>query len=56
MEAQHEHDVTKQETVDENGQSLANVHTLRGHMDEQIQVEGELSDKKQKRRQLTWLP
>jgi uncharacterized protein (DUF2384 family) len=48
MEAQHKHDVNKQETVNwgvRNDQSLASdMHALQGHRDEQIQVDRELSD------------
>jgi hypothetical protein len=46
IEAAHQHEQIKQEIVDwgiRNGPTLANMHLAQGHLDEQIQVEGELS-------------
>ena len=46
IEASHKHDTIKQEIVDwgvQNGPTLANMHLAQGHLDEQIQVEGELN-------------
>jgi hypothetical protein len=43
----HKHETIKQEIVDwgiQNGPTLANMHLAQGHLDEQIQVEGELND------------
>jgi hypothetical protein len=46
IEAAHKHEHMKQEIVDWgilNGPTLVNMHLAQGHLDEQIQVEGELS-------------
>jgi hypothetical protein len=43
----HSHESIKEEIVDwgiRNGQTLANMHLTQSHLDEQIQVEGELSE------------
>jgi hypothetical protein len=47
LEAEHKHDEAKQEITDwgvRNGPTLANMHLAQSHLDEQIEVEGELSD------------
>jgi hypothetical protein len=47
IEAAHMHANIKQKTVDwgiRNGPTLANMHLAQGHLDEQIQVEGEQSE------------
>jgi hypothetical protein len=47
IEAGHVHDMIKQEIVDwgiVNGPTLANMYLAQGHLDKQIQVEGELTE------------
>jgi hypothetical protein len=46
-EAEHNHVTIKQETTDwgkQNGPTPANMHVAQGHLDEQIEVQGELSE------------
>jgi hypothetical protein len=48
----------KEEIVDwgiPDGPTLANMHLAQGHLDEQIEVEGELT-KRQKEKEHFWMP
>jgi hypothetical protein len=51
-EAEHNHATIKQETTDwgaQNGRTLANIHLAQGHLDEQIQVEGKLTQEEREK-------
>jgi hypothetical protein len=51
IEAEHTHERIKKEITDwgtQNGPTLANMHLAQAHLDEQIVVEGELSQQEER--------